>query len=375
MPPPELRGQLREFMVPGRPPSKEVVFRVPSRLRLVGRIGSGAYACVAAFQDAGTGERMAVKKISNAFLDVQDGKRVLREVRLLRQLDHENIIRIIDMFPPELADFDDVYIATDLMETDLERIIISKQRLEELHCQVFMYQILRAISYLHRLDVAHRDLKPANVLVNKNCDVKICDFNLARVMHQPDKTPCLNLTGVVVTRWYRAPEVMLMESAYTASIDIWAVGLILCELIRRKPLAHGKTDQSQVLSIISAIGFPDADELDWLPKDSYGWRFLDGCPKTPKIAWSNILPAASKPACNAAAAMVRYDPAARVTARGAMELSFFSKLRAEDHTRHGEADKPSIPLDWSFDDFLPTKEILRVRLLSECAHFHPEILA
>lgn len=371
----EVSQPLREFVVPGSKNSRGTVFRVPQHLQLVRRIGSGAYACVASFTDQRTGECMAVKKISSAFDDLIDGKRVLREVRILRQLDHENIIRIRDLFPPEVADFEDVYIATDLMESDLEKVIMSKQKLEELHHQVFVYQILRGVVYLHDLSITHRDLKPANILVNQNCDVKICDFNLARVMHQKADAPCLNLTDVVVTRWYRAPEVSLMQSTYTAAIDLWSIGLILCEVIMRKPLAPGKDDHSQIRSIVAAFGYPTSEELTWLPDNGYGRHFLAGCPKTPKPSWQSILPIASEAAREAAAAMVKFHPAARASAKGAMELRYFSKLRAEDKQKYGDVVRtPSGPIDWSFDDFEPTKKNLQVRLLAECAHFHPEIL-
>lgn len=319
---------------------------------------------------------MAVKKIAGAFDDLIDGKRVLREVRILRQLDHENIIRITDLFPPHVADFEDVYIATELMESDLGKVIVSKQKLEEAHHQVFVYQILRGAAYLHGLHIAHRDLKPENILVNRVCDVRICDFNLARVMHQKDHGPCLNLTDVVVTRWYRAPEVSLTESKYTDAIDVWSIGLILCEVISRKPLAAGKDDQGQIRAIVAALGFPTDEELSWLPENGYGRRFLESCAKLPKRAWETILPSASDAARETAAAMVKFNPAARTSAKGAMGMRYFSNLRAVDEQKFGAmVCEPTEPIDWTFDDFEPTKQLLRLRLLGECAHFHPELLA
>ncbi|CAK0805705.1 unnamed protein product, partial [Prorocentrum cordatum] len=123
--------ELREVIVDGKSDGNKATFRVPIHLELVKKVGSGAYGCVASFKDARTGEKFAVKKVSNAFDDLVDGKRILREVKLLRQLDHDNIIRILDMFPPPGPDFEDIYIVTDLMETDLHRVIYSKQPLTE----------------------------------------------------------------------------------------------------------------------------------------------------------------------------------------------------------------------------------------------------
>ena len=107
---------------------------------------------------------MAVKKIQNAFDDLIDAKRILREIRLLRHFNHENIIRILDMYPPSGVEFEDIYIVTDLMETDLHRVIYSKQQLTDEHAQYFVYQILRGLKYLHSANVINRDLKPSNIL-------------------------------------------------------------------------------------------------------------------------------------------------------------------------------------------------------------------
>lgn len=215
----------------------KVKFKVPAQWDLLKKVGSGAYGTVASFQDPKTKQKVAVKKITDAFNDLVDGKRILREVKLLRTFKHDNIIQILDMYPPDHPDFDDIYIVTDLMETDLHRVIYSKQLLNDEHVQYFSYQILRGLLYLHSANVVHRDLKPSNILVNKNCDLKICDFGLARGFGQGEEDPAL--TDYVVTRWYRAPEVVLLASEYTKSIDVWSVGCILCELVGRKPIFTG----------------------------------------------------------------------------------------------------------------------------------------
>merc|ERR1719453_2790101 len=185
----------------------KVPYDVPERMEFIRKVGSGAYGTVASFKDSETGESYAVKKVSNAFDDLVDAKRILREIKLLRQLKHDNIICILDMYPPAGVDFEDIYIVTDLMETDLHRVIYSKQQLTDEHFQYFVYQTLRGLKYLHSANVVHRDLKPSNILVNKNCDLKICDFGLARGFSSGEDDP--TLTDYVVTRWYRAPEVVL----------------------------------------------------------------------------------------------------------------------------------------------------------------------
>lgn len=114
----------------------------------------------------------------------------------------------------QLDTFEDVYIVSELMDTDLHQIISSPQPLSDDHCQYFLYQILRALKYIHSAHVLHRDLKPSNLLLNGNCDLKICDFGLARVAH-PEENHTGFMTEYVATRWYRAPEIMLSWKEYT----------------------------------------------------------------------------------------------------------------------------------------------------------------
>lgn len=107
--------------------------------------------------------------------------------------------------------------------------------------QYFLYQLLRGLKYIHSAKVIHRDLKPSNLLLNANCDLKICDFGLARPTSENEF-----MTEYVVTRWYRAPELLLNSSDYTAAIDVWSVGCIFMELMNRKPLFPGKDHVHQM---------------------------------------------------------------------------------------------------------------------------------
>merc|ERR1712151_914988 len=171
------------------------------------------------------GEEVAIKKILNPFRSQIDGKRCLREIKLLRLLEHPNIIPLHDVLAPPSPDFHHVYIVMELMDTDLHRVISSDEPLTDDHAQFFMYQIFCALVYMHSANVVHRDLKPLNVLVNKNCDVKLCDFGLARGragFSQEDDD--FLRTEYVGTRWYRAPEVVLTSMEYTAAVDIWSAG-------------------------------------------------------------------------------------------------------------------------------------------------------
>ena len=234
-------------------------------------VGSGAYGTVVkckidsskAIDGKNTPEdpsakEAAIKLVSNAFNDEIDAKRILREIKLLKHLKHHNVIRILDMIPPPPAhicyidNYRDVYIVADLMETDLHRIIYSKQALTIDHSQYFVYQVLCALKFIHSANVIHRDLKPSNLLVNSDCQLKVCDLGLARgVIPENDEDASkeggsMLLTEYVVTRWYRAPEIMLACQEYSKAIDIWGVGCIFAELINRKAFFPGDDYIGQV---------------------------------------------------------------------------------------------------------------------------------
>jgi serine/threonine protein kinase len=127
-------------------------------------------------------------------------------------------------------------------------------------------QILRGLKFVHSADVLHRDLKPSNLLLNASCDLKICDFGLARTNEQPS-----NMTEYVVTRWYRAPELLLNAERYTPAIDIWSVGCIIAEMLGRRPAFPGQDYLDQLLLIVRALGMPSEADMSFIhhekPKD------------------------------------------------------------------------------------------------------------
>ena len=253
-------------------------------------LGSGSYGQVVQAIQLSTGKRVAIKKMDKIFEDETDCKRILREVTLLRKLRHPCVVELIEICQPQdPLNFETLYVVMEFAESDLKKILKSTINLEILHIQTIIYNLLCAIKYLHESKVIHRDLKPANILVNEDCSVKLCDYGLARSItgvesadliiknsseHIPteEDEPMQNssssgnlavpsdgemteeakkdnlkqqlhrtkdlrknmkreLTGHVVTRWYRAPEIILLEKDYGPAIDIWAAGCIFAELL------------------------------------------------------------------------------------------------------------------------------------------------
>jgi serine/threonine protein kinase len=196
------------------------VFEVENRYEIREVIGSGAYGVVCSALDLKTNQLVAIKKIENVFDHRSLAKRTLRELKLVRSFEHENILHLDRvMRPHNSANYSNVYMISELMETDLACVIRSPQELTDEHCQFFIYQVLRGLKYIHSAGVIHRDLKPRNLLVNSNCDLKICDFGLAR-LDDPQNNDRAQMSTYIATRWYRAPEVILGRKRYTKAVDM-----------------------------------------------------------------------------------------------------------------------------------------------------------
>lgn len=327
-------------------------------------IGRGAYGLVCAAVNSETREEVAIKKIGNAFDNRIDAKRTLREIKLLRHMDHENIIAIKDLIrPPKKEAFNDVYIVYELMDTDLHQIIRSEQPLTNDHCQYFMYQLLRGLKYVHSANVLHRDLKPSNLFLNANCDLKIGDFGLARTTSETDF-----MTEYVVTRWYRAPELLLNCSEYTGAIDVWSVGCILGEIMTREPLFPGKDYVQQLRLITELLGSPDDASLQFLRSDN-ARRYVRQLPQYPKQQFSARFPNMSALAVDLLEKMLVFDPTRRITVDEALHHPFLSSL-------HDLNDEPicSRPFSFDFEEPSITEEKIKELIWTESVKFYPDFV-
>ncbi|CAH8333330.1 unnamed protein product [Eruca vesicaria subsp. sativa] len=324
-------------------------------------IGQGAYGIVCSAINSETNESVAIKKIANAFDNKIYLKRTLREIKLLRHMDHENIVVIRDIIPPPLRNaFNDVYIAYELMDTDLYQIIRSNQILKEDHCQYFLYQILRGLKYIHSANVLHRDLKPGNILLNANCDLKICDFGLARVTSESDF-----MTEYVVTRYYRAPELLLNSSDYTAAIDVWSVGCIFMELMNREPLFPGKENDHQLRLLMQLIGTPSEEELEFLNETAK--RYIKQLPRYPRQSMADKFPTVHPLAIDLIEKMLTFDPRRRITVLDALAHPYLNSL-------HDISDEPecTIPFNFDFEQHALSEEQMKELIYHEALAFNPE---
>ena len=312
----------------------------------------------------------------SAFNNLIETKRTLRECQLLRVMKHANIIEILSLMSPVSYDtFDDVYVVSELMSSDLHQIIVSEQRLSDEHIQYFLYQLLRGLKYLHSAHVIHRDLKPSNLLVNANCDLKIADFGLARCATaaatdaSPHATPDTFLTEYVATRWYRAPEIMLSWSEYSQSIDVWSVGCIFGELLGRRPMFPGTDYMDQLHLILNFVGSPSVDDSAHI-QNVNARHYIRNLPPRPGKSVRELFPLASDAACDLLTRMLTFSPAKRITVEQALAHPYLAVL-------HDPSDEPvaDAPLHQAlFDESTtPNKEHYKQMLWREVLHFHPHL--
>jgi len=216
-------------------------------------LGEGQFATVYKAKDKEYEDRIvAVKKIKlGSRAEAQDGinRTALREIKLLQELNHRNIIELVDVFGHK----SNVSIVMNFMDTDLEIIIKDTSLiLTAANIKCYILQTLLGLEYLHQNWILHRDLKPNNLLVDAKGCLKLGDFGLAKYFGSPNRL----YTHEVVTRWYRAPELLFGAKKYGVGVDIWAVGCILAELLLRIPFLAGETCLDQLSKIFQALGTP-----------------------------------------------------------------------------------------------------------------------
>ncbi|KAE8727119.1 Mitogen-activated protein kinase 4 [Hibiscus syriacus] len=339
----------------------QTLFEIDTKYFPIKPIGRGAYGVVCSAINRETNDKVAIKKINNVFDYPVDALRTLRELRLLRHIRHDNVIALKDvMMPAQRTSFKDVYLVYELMDTDLHQIIKSSQPLSNDHCKYFIFQLLRGLKYLHSANILHRDLKPGNLLVNANCDLKICDFGLARTSRGNEQF----MTEYVVTRWYRAPELLLCCDNYGTSIDVWSVGCIFAEILGRKPIFPGTECLSQLKLIINVLGSQQEADIQFIDNPK-ARRFIKSLPHSRGIHLSHLYPQADPLAIDLLQRMLVFDPSKRISVTEALLHPYMSGLY--DPRR----DPPAhVPIDLNVDENVG--EDVREMMWTEILHYHPE---
>lgn len=283
------------------------------------KLGEGTYGIVYKARDTSTGEIVALKKIRLENEEEGMPSTAMREISILKELNHVNIVSLKDVIyvPADKR----LYIIFEYLEMDLKKYLNqNKHSLTPMIIKAFMYQLIQGILHCHQRRIIHRDLKPQNLLVDpKNNIIKLADFGLARAFSVPIRT----LTHEIETLWYRAPEVLLGQKEYALGVDMWAIGCIFSEFVETKPLFQGDSEIDQIFKIFQFHGTPT--NQTW-PGVTQLPDFKTTFPKfravNPEVCLSNFDPVS----LDLLLKLIAIDPARRINAKEALTHPYFDGL-------------------------------------------------
>jgi len=283
------------------------------------KIGEGTYGVVFKGRNTKTGEIVAMKKIRLESEDEGVPSTAIREISLLKELQHPNIVGLQDVLMQEAK----LYLIFEFLTMDLKKYMdtnIPKDgQMDPKLTKSYLYQLLQGILFCHQRRVLHRDMKPQNLLIDKNGCIKIADFGLARAFGIPVRV----YTHEVVTLWYRAPEVLLGSPKYSCPIDIWSIGTIYAEMVNRRPLFQGDSEIDQLFRIFRVLRTPTEDlwpGVTQLPD------FKATFPNWQTLGLKNSMKKIEPAGLDLLDQMLVYDPAKRISAKKALLHPYFDDL-------------------------------------------------
>ncbi|KDD74294.1 protein kinase [Helicosporidium sp. ATCC 50920] len=253
----------------------------------------------------------------------------IREISLLKELKHENIVRLYDVVHEEKK----LYLVFEYLDLDLKKHMDGHPRLYEDMRLVknYVYQMLQGIAFCHSHRILHRDLKPQNLLIDRATNtLKLADFGLARAFGVPVRA----YTHEVITLWYRAPEILLGSKHYSTPVDLWSIGCIFAEMVNQRPLFPGDSEIDQLYKVFQVLGTPN--EQTW-PGVSQLPDYKDIFPQWRPRSVASIVPSLDPDGVELLARMLCYVPAQRLSARAALQHRWFDDVRAQHQSVNGDA--------------------------------------
>uniref|UniRef100_B3P787 mitogen-activated protein kinase n=2 Tax=Drosophila erecta TaxID=7220 RepID=B3P787_DROER len=338
----------------------EGVWEFLDTYEFVSFLGGGSFGQVAKMRVKGTEKHVAMKKLLRPFEREEDAKSAYREIRLLKHMNHPNVISLLNVFhpPARIMAFVQIYLVTHLMDEDLHRYSRS-QRMSEHEIRPIIYQILRGLKYIHSAGVVHRDLKPCNIAVNGNNEVRILDFGLSRLCAD-------NMTDFVGTMWYRAPEQLFLRGQYTKAIDMWAVGCILAELISGRVLFPGQDYFDQLRRLLDVMGTPTREFVSGIDSQ-YSRNYVERYPLRQRCDFHHLFLGADIQAVDLMEKMLEMVPERRITAADAMRHPYLRDLIEPHH--HDEDIAPVY--DQNFENLVLPVNFWKELISNEIQNFQP----
>ncbi|GAA5874207.1 hypothetical protein JCM3774_006764 [Rhodotorula dairenensis] len=277
------------------------------------KIGEGTYGVVYRSRNKENGQIVALKKIRLEAEDEGVPSTAIREISLLKEMNDDNVVRLLDITHNDTK----LYLVMEFLDSDLKRYMDKVGDGDGMGPDIVKtYQLIKGVYYLHSHRILHRDLKPQNLLINKEGNLKLADFGLARAFGIPLRT----YTHEIVTLWYRAPEVLLGSRHYSTGVDMWSVGCIFAEMIMRQPLFPGDSEIDEIFRIFRLLGTPNDDT----------WPGVTGLPdyKTTFPNWhaknlGDHIPGSNSKSIELIAGMLAYDPSRRMSAKAALKSDYF----------------------------------------------------
>lgn len=283
------------------------------------KLGEGTYGTVYKARVKNTTNFVALKKIKVEAEDEGVPSTAIREISLLKELDHPNIVRLLEVIHAE----NKLFLVFEYLNQDLSKYQNSVQSLDPGLIKSYMHQLMKGISFCHSHRILHRDLKPQNLLIDKFGAIKLADFGLARAFGIPVRT----YTHEVVTLWYRAPEILLGARQYACPVDIWSIGMIFAEMANKRALCPGDSEIDELFRIFRIFGTPN--EAIW-PGVSLLTDYKQSFPVWPKQALTSIVPSLDAAGLDLLEAMCVYEPSQRISAKAALQHPYFEGMDKSD---------------------------------------------
>ncbi|KAM9201726.1 cyclin-dependent kinase-like 1 isoform 1-T1 [Dugong dugon] len=285
----------------------------------IGKIGEGSYGVVFKCRNRDTGQIVAIKRFLESEDDPVIKKIALREIRMLKQLKHPNLVNLLEVFRRKRK----LHLVFEYCDhTVLHKLDRYQRGVPEQLVKSITWQTLQAVNFCHEHNCIHRDIKPENILITKRSVIKLCDFGFARLLTGPSDY----YTDYVATRWYRSPELLVGDAHYGPPVDVWAIGCVFAELLSGVPLWPGKSDVDQIYLIRKTLGdlIPRHQQVFSMNHYFTGVKIPDPEDMEPlELKFPNI----SYPALGLLKGCLHMDPAERLTCEQLLQHPYFNSIR------------------------------------------------